>query len=71
MNNSLQNLVANYYERLGYNSLSINIRAAKNDMDIKRVVCSVLKKLMKSDPNGFGQDVKNLCMERATTNGKN
>ena len=70
MNNSLQNLVANYYEKAGHKSLTIKIRAAKNQVDIKRVVCSVLKKLMNADPKGFGQDIKNLCVEGDAPNEK-
>jgi len=71
MNNSLQNLVANYYENAGFKNLAAQIRKSKDNADIRCVAVSVLSKLMKTDPNGFGQDVKNLCMEGDSTNEKN
>ncbi|MBT6269800.1 MAG: hypothetical protein HOI88_05570 [Phycisphaerae bacterium] len=57
---TLQKLVATQFESAGFKRLGEEIRSANGVSDLRLVTARVIKKIAATDPEGFGQDIKNI-----------
>jgi hypothetical protein len=57
---TLQKLVATQFKSAGFNKLGGEIRNARGVSDLRKVAVRVIKKIAVVDPDGFGQDIKNI-----------
>lgn len=69
MNIKLQHLVASQYEAAGFKKIADDIQGAKNAGGVRKVVINVIKQCIKSDPSGFGNELRNLCVKGESNNG--
>jgi len=63
MNRKLQQHVGKKFEEAGFIKFGKDIRFANSTTGIRKVVCAVIQRLMKIDPNGFGSDMQDICTE--------
>ena len=57
---TLQKLVATQFESAGFKRLGEEIRSANGVSELRKVAVRVIKKIAATDPEGFGQDIKNI-----------
>ena len=57
---TLQKLVATQFESSGFKRLGEEIRSASGVSELRKVAVRVINKIAETDPEGFGQDSKNI-----------